>query len=199
VGIELELKHVSPWCLERLLEAPAAVETFFVAEPRNLPGTADLARLEASCGNHLADQIRELAAHDWRSAGLEHLKELYPRDYARVQPQLDAILAEWNEPSLDLHKDWRQLDAALEECCRLGLGASSNVLTGGTPIGHDLGYGPARYFLPAEVAAHAAGMPDVINLVRALGDERIQDLYRRVKEYYAQAANRGRAMLLCFG
>jgi len=30
MGIELDLKHVSPWALAVLLDAPAAAETFFL-------------------------------------------------------------------------------------------------------------------------------------------------------------------------
>src|SRR5262245_5337857 len=108
MGIELELKHIAQWSLDRLLDAPAAVEAFFLAEPRRFPQTA-LDGLEALGLPALSDQARELAGHDWRSAGLEHLKRVYPVDYDRIRPHLERLFAEWDEPALDLDRAWRRL------------------------------------------------------------------------------------------
>src|SRR2546427_8330026 len=65
----------------------------------------------------------------------------------------------WPEgPVLDLDKSWQVLHFVLTGDAWEGSGPLRNAILGGTTIGADLGYGPAHYVTPSEVAAVAVAL-----------------------------------------
>jgi hypothetical protein len=126
---------------------------------------------------------------------------------------------------LSLDKAWHGVHYVL--CGRADPGKTllSQVVLGGTDIGDDeegfSGYGPARYFTPAEVAelAHALNRPELEqeaarhfdaakmeeleiypgwNVSHAESDRKwIMDSCRSLCAYFAAAAARGRAVVTC--
>lgn len=96
--------------------------------------------------------------------------------YLLPPERVSALLAEpatvvavvdgaYNDPGqgfVDLDKAWNALHYLLTGSARDGEGPLAFLLKGGTPVGdEDLGYGPARVFQPAEVAAIADALADV--------------------------------------
>ena len=67
-------------------------------------------------------------------------------------PDAIGALLDADHPQLDLDKGWNGLQFLLtgDTYLTTGLGAA---LMGGDEVGDDLGYGPARWLTPAEVAA----------------------------------------------
>jgi len=67
-------------------------------------------------------------------------------------PEAIGALLDADHPQLDLDKGWNGLQFLLtgDTYLTTGLGAA---LMGGDEVGDDLGYGPARWLTPAEVAA----------------------------------------------
>jgi uncharacterized protein DUF1877 len=169
VGIELDLKHVSSLTLGTLLAGPAAAETFF---------------------------LYPIAPRDDL---VERLCRKYPADYARVEPHLNRIFAEWSTPALRLGKAWRWLAEGLVECSRLGTALSDAVLRGGAALGPDLGLGPVRYFTVEETRAHAMALAAGHEGCHVLLRPEVAQLYAAAERYYTEAAEAERAMLLCFG
>lgn len=144
--------------------------------------------------------------------------------------ELDAIIAEPEsvedvlfpenggpQNALDIDKAWHGLHFLLCGDPWEGNGPLAQVVMGGTEIGDDLGYGPARYLTVDETAEASGALaatsadelgarfdarelasndiyPDIWNE----GDtalEYLLDAYRRVSLYFAEAAAAGDAML----
>lgn len=62
----------------------------------------------------------------------------------------EESMSDTPDPLLDIAKAWHGIDFLLYED-ENGLPSPLNVVMGGTEIGDDLGYGPARYLLPEQV------------------------------------------------
>jgi len=91
---------------------------------------------------------------------VERLKSLL----AEPTTVLSVIDAAYNDPGqgfVDLDKAWNALHYLLTGSARDGVGPLAFLLHGGTPVGDDLGLGPARVFEPLEVAAVADALADV--------------------------------------
>jgi Domain of unknown function (DUF1877) len=118
---------------------------------------------------------------------------------------------------LSLDKHWHGLHYVLCGAPEPGSSLMSQIVLGGEEIGEDLGYGPARYFTPAQVAemAQALSGPEVEEAAAARFDpERMSEmeiypgwragdrdsvmaLLRELRDFYAQAAARGWAVVTC--
>jgi Domain of unknown function (DUF1877) len=126
---------------------------------------------------------------------------------------------------LSLDKAWHGVHYVLCGQPEPGETILSHVVLGGTDIGDDeegfSGYGPARYFTPAEVAglAHALSRPDLETEAARRFDaakmekleiypgwsagqaeadkEWIMDSFRRLRDFFADAAGKGRAIVTC--
>lgn len=82
-------------------------------------------------------------------------------DPALVGPLLFGSGNGATEPELDLDKSWHGIHHLLTgSAWEIGEGAGAAIL-GGTPIGGDNGYGPARLLDPDAVRAVAAGLDGV--------------------------------------
>jgi hypothetical protein len=123
---------------------------------------------------------------------------------------------------LSIDKAWHGLHFLLIGDAESTDGELGPVVLGGTEIGEDEGYGPARYFEPGEVAALAAaldrdGVEDEIAArydparmtelsIYPFGweddeeDERewLLDAFREVRAFYRDAAADGSAVVTCF-
>lgn len=143
-------------------------------------------------------------------AAPEQIEEfLYPADDSEPPP--DRLL--------DIDKTWHAIHFLLTGTEGQGDPPACNAVLGGTPLGEvDIGYGPARYLLPAEVAAVSTLLGSIpeselrqrldLPVMKALGiypgawddaDEEWGYLlpnYRELVLFFGQAARAGDAMLL---
>jgi hypothetical protein len=120
---------------------------------------------------------------------------------------------------LDIDKTWHAIHFLLNGKTWEGAEPWFLVILGGTPIGEDVGYGPARYLEPEQVreVADALSTVDAAELARrfdpkameeadiypsiweqdqAEGLEYIQQYYPLLVKFYADAASRGDAAIL---
>lgn len=125
---------------------------------------------------------------------------------------------EENEASIDVDKAWHGIHFLLTGDAWGGSPPLADVVLGGTEIGEDIGYGPARYLTPAETKAAADAIaaisPDDFRArydAAALSkheiypgiwddpeDEALEYLaehFESIREYFEEAATRGDAML----
>ncbi|MEL7499151.1 MAG: YfbM family protein [Planctomycetota bacterium] len=114
---------------------------------------------------------------------------------------------------LDLYKSWNAMHVLLNDgAC----GAESDAIMGGTPIGEDLGFGPARFLNDREVADISAALSristsdfesrfDVAKMkdVYAFHQENADDewpilskLFAETKTFYASAAQATNGVIL---
>ena len=122
---------------------------------------------------------------------------------------------------LSLDKAWHGVHYVLCGEVEPGPALLSQAVLGGTALGDDdegfSGYGPARYFTAAQVAelSQALSRPELESEAvarfdagrmselsiypgwRASDAEWVMDAFRRLRDFYADAAGQGRAMVTC--
>lgn len=127
----------------------------------------------------------------------------------------DAEPAALHEEGLSLDKSWHALHYLLTGRAGEAPPPLGDAILGGTELGEDVGYGPARFLTPEEVRSTSAALSKVsaadlaqrFDLPRiiaaeiyACGDEGdlglAQEYFSELVRYYADAASRGNAMLL---
>ena len=118
----------------------------------------------------------------------------------------------------DIDKAWQGIHFLLAGNPWQGEGAIGQVVMGGTELGEDLGFGPARYLTPEQVKQVAQAIEPIdraelqrrfdpqsmaANDIYAFHPEDADDdldyyltYYDELKQYYVQAATNDRAMLL---
>jgi hypothetical protein len=121
--------------------------------------------------------------------------------------------------SISIDKAWHGVHYLLCGKPEPGADLASQAVMGGTEIGEDLGYGPARYFDAAQVAAIAGELsrpnleaamlarfdPDqMANLgiypgqfVPAEDEEWLMDAFRKLRKFYVDAAAANLAVVTC--
>jgi len=133
---------------------------------------------------------------------------------------VEQINAGSEDVALDIDKSWHGIHFLLTHEAYGGEGPISQPIFGGVAIGDDIGYGSARYLESPEVASIAKALADVsVDQLRQRfkpaeleeayvyptgiwedeGDEAFEYLahwYERLQQFYAEAAQRGDAMLL---
>ena len=119
---------------------------------------------------------------------------------------------------LDVYKSWHGIHYVLTGSSWEGKPPLKNVVLGGTEIGEDVGYGPARYLTPAEVREVAEALKPIddaefarrFNADEMAEDEiyafdpdaaedeldGLLDTYRELRQYYLDAASNKDGMLL---
>jgi hypothetical protein len=118
--------------------------------------------------------------------------------------------------SISLDKAWHGLHYLLCGAAEPVPGALGQAVLGGTEIGEDLGYGPARYFTPAETkevalalqepaleqTLHARFNPAVMEQHGLYpggwdqeGDDWLIDAFRDLRDFYAAASAAGNAVI----
>ena len=118
---------------------------------------------------------------------------------------------------LDVDKAWHGIHFLLTGSAWEGEPPLSMAVLGGTEIGEDCGYGPARYLTTEEVKAVSAALQEIspddlierqspaamraAELYSSDGSpddlEYIQTYYDSLRQFYFEAACRGDAVLLC--
>jgi hypothetical protein len=130
-----------------------------------------------------------------RDAALELWQRRKPEEFAIVQPSLERLRSEWQQPGLDLDKAWRGVLYELDRCSPEVAGVSTRSLSSGITLGPDLGYGPAEYHDTEVVAELASALPDAVAEYESLGGTFVREM-AYLRDYYSDAAHRGYAMLL---
>jgi hypothetical protein len=125
---------------------------------------------------------------------------------------------EEHENSIDVDKAWHGIHYLLAGDTSGGEPPLSNVVLGGTEIGDDVGYGPARYLTADEVQAAADALKDITpesfrtryvaaelstnGIYPEIWDDAADDAvgylttwYETLRDYYIDAATKGHAML----
>jgi hypothetical protein len=168
---------------------------------------------------HLGVTTEALAS----GAGGEHLLKAMQDRGARLAALSASATAAHERLSLD--KAWHGVHYVLCGLVEPGASLESQAVLGGENLGEDdegfSGYGPARYFTPAQVAelsqalsrpeleAEAAARFDAARMSELeiypgwdtrLGKsdaDWVMDAFRRLRAFYAEAASKGRAMVTC--
>ena len=133
---------------------------------------------------------------------------------------LSVLFPEVDDPPIGLHldidKSWHGIHFLLTGSAWEGNPPISLAILGGTEIGEDGGYGPARYLIPEEVKALSSALQEVspedlitrqtpeamlaAELYSCDGSpddlEYIQSYYDSLRQFYFEAACRGDAVLL---
>jgi hypothetical protein len=130
---------------------------------------------------------------------------------------MDRLLdpEEDSQNAIDVDKAWHAIHYLLTQSAWDGNPPLANAVLGGTAIGDDLGYGPAKYITAPQVKDVAAKLPNRESLksafdANALTSEEIYpeiwdegedaldyvlEHYESMMDYYLDAASRGNAML----
>lgn len=230
-----ELRLVSPRVLEVIRKDPSLVDAALRTGLPTLPGLDDLP-LPASVAKHLAslppadrarveNQMAEQMAAFRASPQGAPLAELFDEreddlEEGRVELERLGITPEDLGEPLGIDKAWHGLHFLLTGSSTDTKPPLGAAILGGQEVGEDLGYGPARYLSPAEVAAVADALDQVTHAdldIRydpsAMEGEKIYpggwddpdsadwliETFDEVKAYYAQARDRGYGMLLSMG
>lgn len=226
-----ELRLVSPRVLEIIRKDPSLVDAALRTGLPTLPGLDDLP-LPASVAKHLAslppaDRARiesqmaeQMAAFraSPQGASLDEQDDDLEEGRAELE-RLGVTPDDFGEP-LGIEKAWHGLHYLLTGSPTDTAPPLGAAILGGQEVGEDLGYGPARYLTPAEVAAVADALDQVTHAdLDARYDPSIMDqqkiypghwddpdsadwmidTFDEVKAYYAQARERGYGMLLSMG
>jgi hypothetical protein len=205
------LRAVTPAELARLQEHPASIREFLKSPKK------DLNAVKAKNALLRAQRVAMEAQAAAKSGGLS------PEEKAQLRDQIiQAIessgafpaLQGLSERGLTLEKSWHTLHYLLTGSSREAK-TTLGMTIRGREFGPDVGYGPARYLDPADVAKVAQALAKVSNddlarrfdlqamiaaRVYACGDESELKLAQRyfamVVRYYTEAAARGDAMIL---
>ena len=229
-----ELRLVSPRVLEIIRKDPSLVDAALRTGLPTLPGLDDLP-LPASVAKHLAslppaDRARMEARMAEQMAAFRSSPQGAPLaglldeddDLEEGRAELERLGVtpdDLGEP-LGIDKAWHGLHYLLTGSSTDTEPPLGAVILGGHEVGDDLGYGPARYLSPAEVAAVADALDQVTHAdldarynPTVMDGEKIYpghwddpdsadwmiDTFDEVKAYYAQARDRGYGMLLSMG
>lgn len=239
MSITAELRLVSPRVLEILQEDPSLTEAVLRMGLPTLPGFDDLP-IPASVAKVLASLPAEERARRekqmteqmaaFRSspqgAALTAMADGIDDDLEEERAELErlGVTPEDLGDPLALDKAWHGLHFLLTGSSRDTAPPLGSAILGGREVGEDLGYGPARYLSPGEVAAVADALGRLSHEdlgarfdASAMEGEKIYpgpwsesddhhnqqewllEAFEDVKAYYAEARDRGYGMLLSMG
>jgi hypothetical protein len=177
-----------------------------------------LSRLDPALRKQIEESLGRTTAAMAGGAGGDNILKMMQERAARGAGR--ASLA-GQRATLSLDKEWHGLHYVLCGQVEPGAALLSQPVLGGVELGDDdegfSGYGPARYFSVAQVAeiAQALSGPEVETEAAARFDaERmvqlqiypgwrpsdrdwVMDAFRRLRDFYSDAAGRGRAIVTC--
>src|SRR5271170_2696441 len=224
--------QVSPGRLKQILDDPSDVEALLRGSPQgassmtealgNALASAQRAP-EALMGaiNSLDPANREKVAKALRDLGVDPDAIARGEGRAPGQPPASAAgaLTAGKGADLSIDKAWHGVHYLLCGRAVPGSDLASQVVMGGTDVGDDLGYGPARYFTPDQVAAMARELsrPNLEAEMNArfdpdqmmqLGiypvqfddpDDRdwLMGEFRKLRQFYVDASAAGLAVVAC--
>lgn len=240
--------QVSPARLKEIIDDPSAVEDLFVSEQvakampkfmgamKGLQGRApqmlakSMAAMPPELRDRLAQSLKNLGMDPdalARGEGGDDLAKLMTDRMQKLglrmpgqQPPASSgsAQASGKGASISLDKAWHGVHYLLCGKAEPGADLASQAVMGGIEIGDDLGYGPARYFDAAKVAAIARELSrpnleaemtarwDRDRMV-ALGiypagfepndDKWLMDAFRELRKFYVDAAAANLAVVTC--
>jgi Domain of unknown function (DUF1877) len=185
------------------------------AGPQFLAGA--LSRLDPTLRQQLEDRLGRTTSDLAGGAGGEAILKLMEERKARGTGLGAGAAA---RPVLSLDKAWHGVHYVLCGEVEPGTALLSQPVMGGVELGDDegfSGYGPARYFTPAQVTAlsQALSRPELEQEAAARFDaarmselriypgwenshaEWVMDAFRRLRDFYLNAAGKGRAIITC--
>jgi hypothetical protein len=204
MGMIGHLRAITMVELGTLQQNPDSIEEFLQGDVRaNAPNLMAVLERVQKIGLQAAGNPAEV-----QKARLEIVRELAA---AGVKLPVDGP----DENGLSLEKSWHSLHYLLTGSAQEVDSPLGNAILGGKEIGPDLGYGPARFLGAAQVREVSSSLNSISkdDLARrfdlnammaakiyACGDEEelelAQHYFEHLVKYYAEAANRGDAMLL---
>ena len=219
-------RQVRASLLERAVVDPGLVEAIIDYRIGPATGMSDVEAVLAQLPKDMRDGIQQMPAELRVQFVAEYTKALseLPEEirngvvrHARGPATRPAIEPADVGEELDLEKAWHGVHFLLCGTNDTAPAPLGDAVLGGTPIGEDIGYGPARYLDPPRVkAVHTAlrridggafiGRFDAAKLKQAeiypsgwTSDDRrawLADAYERLRTFYAQSASGGWAVLL---
>lgn len=206
------LRAITPSELRTLKQTPGLTKQFLHGALISNTGDVETALLQIE---KLAKQkILNMAKKGTSAGSSKENEEIRERIIARLE-SAGVTLEGSEENGLSLEKSWHCLHYLLTGTARETNSVLGQTILGGTEIGPDLGYGPARYLEPNEVAKVAESLRTVSKEaltsrfdlegmkaaeVYACHDQSDLDLaqeyFTQVLTFYQEAAARGDAVLL---
>ncbi len=203
------IRQITPDQLQALQDRPLLVRAL-ISKKAEL----DTVKLLAT-----SERTQEIALRAEGTASADDLAEL---EKARTQILREIQSAginlpdeEPDEDGLSLEGYWHMLHRVITGHAGAGVPPLGDAILGGTPIGDDIGHGPARYLEPDQVRQVAEALsrfsseeliyrfdPEAMAAERIYGAEQedksdfLEYYFSRLARYYADAAGRGNAMLL---
>jgi len=223
--LELARFQRDPSLAEALFQGGSAVPDAFVEAAKTLQNrmkTIDplvLAGSLARLGPSLQEQLAQRFGKPPAELSGDDIVKLMEERFSRLSAQ--APKESRPHPALSLDKAWHGVHYLLCGETEPGTALLSQPVLGGTALGDDdegfSGYGPARYFTAAEVAqlaqelsrsgleSEAAARFDAQSMSElqiypgwATSDaDWVLDAFRRLRDFYADAATNGRAIVTC--
>ena len=186
------------------------------AGPQMLAGA--LSRLPPEIRKQLEERLGRSTTELAAGAGGNELLKLIEERRARSAGSAPSAVGE--RAALSLDKNWHGVHYVLCGEAEPGVQLLSQAVMGGVELGDDegfSGYGPPRYFTAAKVAelAQALSQPKVESEAadrfdaarmsqlgiypgsRPSDAKEVMDGFRRLRDFYADAADKGRAIITC--
>ena len=219
-------RQISVLLLERIKAEPALVKDVLRYRPSEETPTNDAEAFLSLLPGHMRKTVEDMPP-DTHAGFFAHIAQTLPDMPDILKQQIAA--ARHPRPSkrpafdskdfgqeLDIEKAWHGVHFLLCGVPEEAPPPLGHAVLGGTEVGPDLGYGPARYLEPHQVRAVAdalqtvppaaiAGRFDAAGLqehriypgVWSEDDkEWIQDAYSQLRDFYSDAAQKGLAVLL---
>ena len=201
MGMVAHLRQISPWLLEQLMSEQSLVEPFLLVGFR--------AELEEA-----PHPVRSNLKND--PFFMEMTQDMENVIRGLAPEKADKIMHEASGPVLSLDKNWQEIHEILTGQSKPSGDLLSNAIFGGTDIGSDLGYGPARFLTPEQVKQISEKLTSVSEedfrttastfandaFTSPLGQlERVDfycELFTRLQAFYRKTAESGSPILLWF-
>lgn len=206
------LRAVNPIQLRALLKNPSSVEELLHGKSTTHTGDvkAALLRIEEMAKQRVLKMAKQAGA-----AGDSEKNEKLREQIIAELESAGVTAAPNGEEGLSLEKSWHCLHYLLTGAADMTDSVLSKAILGGTEVGPDIGYGPARYLEPGDVKSVANSLKTVsqkdlmsrfdlkaieaakIYSCRDESDLRLAQAYfAQLSSYYEESAARGDAMLL---
>jgi len=222
MGMELQLEQISPKQLDGFIGAPKRAYEYVLSEMLATPVVSDFLKMLAQNEQNLAPEARTNRDRLATMLPLRRPKE-NGGNLRLLRKYIDPKRSKrktFRRRQFSLEKNWHVLHYLLNGTAEGGDGLASAIL-GGTEIPDVegvMGYGPMRYLTPTQVRAAANALATVskeeltsrfnknaaeaerIYLAHAIETPAdrayLYELFEGLREFYADAAARGNAMLM---
>jgi hypothetical protein len=219
-------RQISGLLLERIKAEPALIEDVLHYRPSEETPTSDTEAFLSILPGHMRKTVEDMPP-DLRAGLFAQLAQTLPN----MPDAFKQRIADARHPNpsqhlafdpndfgqeLDIAKSWHGVHFLLCGVPQEAPPPLGDAVLGGTEIGPDLGYGPARYVEPHQVRAvadalHAIPPAAFAERFDAAGlqeheiypgvwseteKEWLQDAYSQLRDFYADAAEKGLAVLL---